>query len=126
MIDHIYLPVTDLIRSVDFYASVLGELGWRVIGTHESTTEGVPSLYGFYAPNLSSIWLCVVADVPAPYYVGIAVASRPGVDSIYATALDAGGTDAGQPAIRHYFSDGYYAANVHDPDGHTLEFVNKG
>ena len=57
MIDHIYLPVTDLIRSVDFYASVLGELGWRVMGTHESTTEGVPSLYGFYAPNLSSIWL---------------------------------------------------------------------
>jgi predicted lactoylglutathione lyase len=126
VIDHIYLPVTDITRSVDFYTSLLGELGWRVIGAYDSTTEGVPSLYGFYAPNLSSIWLRIVDDVPAPYYVGIAVASRPGVDSIYATALDAGGTDAGQPAIRHYFSDGYYAANVHDPDGHTLEFANKG
>lgn len=125
MIDHIYLPVTDLTRSVDFYTSLLGELGWRVIGAYDSSTEGVPSLYGFYAPNLSSIWLRVVNDVPAPYYVGIAVANRPGVDSIYAIALGAGGTDAGRPAIRHYFSDGYYAANVCDPDGHTLEFVNK-
>lgn len=37
------------------------------------------------------------------------------MDAIYATAIAAGGTDAGEPAIRGYFSDGYYAANVLDP-----------
>jgi hypothetical protein len=36
------------------------------------------------------------------------------------------------PAVTHhkiraraYFGDGYYAANVFDPDGHSLEFVHK-
>jgi hypothetical protein len=39
--------------------------------------------------------------------------------------LKAGGTSEGEPAVRHYFGPGYYAANIGDFDGNHLEIVNK-
>jgi hypothetical protein len=47
------------------------------------------------------------------------------VDSAYAAAINAGGTNEGRPADRTYFSSGYYAANVADFDGNRLKFVHK-
>ena len=37
----------------------------------------------------------------------------------------AGATDDGEPAARRYFDPRYYAANVLDPDGYSVEFVYK-
>jgi catechol 2,3-dioxygenase-like lactoylglutathione lyase family enzyme len=127
MIDHIYLPVTDLARSKDFYARTLGTLGWQAIGAYDSSTgpAGIPDLYGYGDRSGSSIWLRELDTVDYRFYVGIAAPDRASVDAVYSAALAAGATDAGGPAIRAYFGDGYYAANVLDPDGHTLEFVHK-
>ena len=47
------------------------------------------------------------------------------VDAAYAAAIAAGATDNGAPAERLYYGPGYYAANVFDPDGYSLEFVHK-
>jgi len=37
----------------------------------------------------------------------------------------AGATGNGAPGIRLYYDPRYYAANVLDPDGYSLEFVYK-
>ena len=39
--------------------------------------------------------------------------------------MAAGATDNGAPGARLYFDPRYYAANVLDPDGYSLEFVYK-
>ena len=47
------------------------------------------------------------------------------VDAAYAAAIAAGATDNGRPGARVYYDPRYYAGNVLDPDGYSLEFVYK-
>jgi predicted lactoylglutathione lyase len=51
--------------------------------------------------------------------------SQTAVDAAHAAAMAAGATDNGPPAARLYYDPRYYAANVLDPDGYSLEFVFK-
>jgi hypothetical protein len=37
--------------------------------------------------------------------------------------MAAGATDNGKPGVRLYYDPRYYAGNVFDPDGYSLEFV---
>ena len=39
--------------------------------------------------------------------------------------MAAGATDNGKPSVRLYYDPRYYAGNVFDPDGYSLEFVFK-
>src|SRR2546423_15216662 len=47
------------------------------------------------------------------------------VDAAYAAAIAAGASDNGKPSARLYYDPRYYAGNVFDPDGYSLEFVYK-
>jgi catechol 2,3-dioxygenase-like lactoylglutathione lyase family enzyme len=135
MIDHVYLSVSDVTRSLAFYAAALRPLGWRELGRYDSAAgpAGIPDLYGLgddaygggEAPG-SSIWLRRRQPGETGLYVGFAAASRAAVDAAHAAALAAGGKDEGAPALRAYFGPGYYAANVADFDGNRLEFTRKG
>jgi catechol 2,3-dioxygenase-like lactoylglutathione lyase family enzyme len=134
MIDHVYVSVSDPIRSLAFYAAVLKPLGWREFGNYDGASgpDTVPSLWGLTdgaAPGgqaiKTSIWLRERNPGETGLYLGLVADSPAEVDAAYAAALEAGGKDDGAPAIREYFSDGYYAANVVDFDGNRLEFVNK-
>ena len=97
-----------------------------------SGPEGVPDLYGLgdavYGSGVavgSSIWLRRREPGETGVYVGFVADDHAAVDAAYAAANAAGGKDEGQPAVRSYFSSGYYAANVGDFDGNHLEIVNK-
>ena len=57
------------------------------------------------------------------FHVAFAVESRKQVDAFYKAALAAGGTDNGAPGLRPNYHENYYAAFVHDPDGHNVEVV---
>ena len=48
---------------------------------------------------------------------------RPGVDAFYEAAMASGGADNGAPGVRSDYHASYYAAYVHDPDGHNIEAV---
>lgn len=39
--------------------------------------------------------------------------------------MASGATDNGSPSARLYYDPRYYAANVFDPDGYSLEFIYK-
>lgn len=133
MIDHVYISVSDVEKSRDFYLAALGPLGWREFGSFDASSapEGVPDLLGigdatYVAGGLgSSIWLRQRKPGETGLYVGIVCDSNEAVNAAYAAAITVGGIDEGAPADRTYFAPGYYAANVADFDGNRLEFVHK-
>jgi catechol 2,3-dioxygenase-like lactoylglutathione lyase family enzyme len=134
MIDHVYLSVTNIERSLAFYGEALKPLGWSPVGHYDSASgpEGVPDLSGIGDDAFgsgravgSSIWLRQRKVGETGLYVGIVCDTNELVDAAYAAAINAGGTDEGPPADRSYFASGYYAANVADFDGNRLEFVHK-
>ena len=55
-------------------------------------------------------------------HVGFIAKSQAEVDAAYAAAMAAGATDNGKPGARLYYDPRYYAGNVFDPDGYSLEF----
>jgi catechol 2,3-dioxygenase-like lactoylglutathione lyase family enzyme len=134
MIDHVYISVVNIDKSVNFYTKALEPLGWRWFGKYDSSSgpDSVPDLYGLgdkaYVSGEgvgSSIWLRQRKPGETGLYVGIVCDSREAVDAAYKAAVKAGGNDEGEPAERTYFAPGYYAANVGDFDGNRLEFVHK-
>jgi catechol 2,3-dioxygenase-like lactoylglutathione lyase family enzyme len=134
VLDHIYISVSDVPRSLAFYAATLESLGWRQIGSYDSSTgpAGVPDLTGLadsvYGSGIavgSSIWLRERQPGETGLYVGFVADDEAEVDAAYAAAIKAGGTSEGEPAKRAYFGPGYYAANIADYDGNHLEIVRK-
>jgi catechol 2,3-dioxygenase-like lactoylglutathione lyase family enzyme len=134
MIDHIYISVSDIPRSLAFYAATLKPLGWRSLATYDSTNgpAEVPDLYGLadaaYGSGVTvgtSIWLRQRHPGETGLYVGFAADSEAEVQAVYEAALAAGGTSEREPAVQTHFGPNYYAANVGDFDGNHLEIVHK-
>jgi catechol 2,3-dioxygenase-like lactoylglutathione lyase family enzyme len=134
VIDHVYISVTDIDRSLTFYLEALNPLGWRAFGTYDAASgpENVPDLFGLgdaaYVSGTgigSSIWLRRRQPGETGLYLGIVCDTNEAVDAAHAAAINAGGADEGRPADRTYFAPGYYAANAADFDGNRLEFVHK-
>src|ERR1700732_2993987 len=100
MIDHIYLPVTDIDRSLQFYTALLTPLDFAGCWDFKGQ-DGWPDLYGF-------------GGDPPELYVAFIATSKEAVERAYAAALANGGADNGAPGPRPQFSDRYYAANVLD------------
>jgi len=127
MLDHIFLTVSDINRSVLFYEKTLAPLGIRERFDYDGKNgpAGHPDLKGFGENGRLFFWLREgVADSHAAH-IGFAAKNRGQVDAAYAAAIATGATDSGAPAIRPYYGPRYYAANVLDPDGYSLEFVYK-
>lgn len=48
---------------------------------------------------------------------------HPDLNAFHRAALGAGGTDNGPPGARLHYDPRYYAANILDPDGYSIEVV---
>lgn len=134
MIDHVYISVSNIEKSLAFYLEALKPLGWSAFGKFDagSAPAGVPDLHGIVDDAYgrgegvgSSVWLRQRKPGETGLYLGIVCDTNEQVDAAYAAAIKAGGCDEGEPADRTYFAPGYYAANVADFDGNRLEFVHK-
>ena len=127
MLDHIFLSVSDVERSVAFYTAALTPLGitTRVNYEGKDGPPGHPDLKGFGAKGRIFFWLRQESTDSRAAHVGFVARSQSEVDAVYAAAMAAGATDNGAPGARLYFDPRYYAANVLDPDGYSLEFVYK-
>jgi catechol 2,3-dioxygenase-like lactoylglutathione lyase family enzyme len=118
MIDHIYLPVTDLKRSETFYGAMLGPLG-------KSERWHFEALTGFGEPGIPGFWLKASKTTCTELYVAFAAKSEAAVNKAYEAALANGGKDNGAPGLRPQWDPRYYAANVLDPDGYNVEICYK-
>ncbi|MDY7548818.1 VOC family protein [Glaciimonas sp. CA11.2] len=86
---------------------------------------GHPDLKGFGRDGRVFFWLRHGTADARAIHVGFVADSEPVVDTFYAAAIAAGATDNGKPGARLYYDPRYYAANVFDPDGYSLEAVYK-
>ena len=122
MLGHLSFGVSNLDRSTDFYDAVMAALGFRRVWI---SANGVG--YGL-EPGKDKLALFPRADASPPgpgFHLAFDAADRTGVDRFHAAALAAGGTCAGPPGLRPYYSATYYAAFVIDPDGYRLEAVHQ-
>ena len=127
MLDHVFLSVRDLESSIAFYTAVLSTLGItsRLDFDGKDGPPGHPDLKGFGANGRVFFWLRAGVVDSRSAHVGFVAKSRAEVNAAYAAAMAMGATDNGPPAPRLYYDPRYFAANVLDPDGYSLEFVYK-
>lgn len=127
MLDHIFLSVSDIDRSIAFYEKALAPLGIRQRLDYDGKDgpPGHPDLKGFGANNRMFFWLREGEVKGGAVHVGFVAESGMQVEAAYAAAMAAGATDNGAPGARLHYDPRYYAGNVLDPDGHSLEFVFK-
>ena len=127
MLDHVFLTVSDTDRSILFYTAALAPLGIvnRLDYDGKDGPPGHPDLKGFGADGRVFFWLRQGTIDARSAHVGFIAKGKAEVDAAYAAAMAAGGTDNGAPGARLHYDPEYYAANVLDPDGYSLEFVFK-
>jgi catechol 2,3-dioxygenase-like lactoylglutathione lyase family enzyme len=127
MLDHIFLSVSDVARSVSFYEAALTPLGITARLDYEGREgpPGHPDLKGFGANGRMFFWLRQGVVGSAAVHVGFVAGSKAAVHAAYAAAMEQGAVDNGSPGARLHYDPDYYAANVLDPDGYSLEFVFK-
>jgi catechol 2,3-dioxygenase-like lactoylglutathione lyase family enzyme len=127
MLDHIFLSVSDVERSIAFYTAALAPLGITARFDYDGKNgpPGHPDLKGFGANGRLFFWLRQGCADGLAAHVGFVANSQSEVDAAYAAAIAAGAMDKDPPGARLYYDPRYYAANVLDPDGYSLEFVYK-
>lgn len=127
MLDHIFLSVSDIERSIRFYEATLAPLGItaRLDYDGKDGPPGHPDLKGFGAKGRMFFWLRQGEVEGRAVHVGFAADSKAQVAAAYAAALAQDAVDQGAPGARLHYDPNYYAANVLDPDGYSLEFVYK-
>jgi hypothetical protein len=102
VIDHVYISMSDIGRSLAFYSAALEPLGRRELGSYDSSSgpEGVPDLYGLadeaYGSGIAvgtSIWLRRRQPGETGMYIGFVADDHAAVDAAYAAAITAGGNE---------------------------------
>jgi predicted lactoylglutathione lyase len=115
MIAHTSLHVSDVAKAKEFYLNALAPLGYV-------NNMDFGDAAGFNDGKNTDFWI-VRSEVIAPTHVAFEAKSKDEVHAFYEAALRAGARDNGAPGYRKQYWPGYYAAFVHDPDGHNIEAV---
>ncbi|MEK7631071.1 MAG: VOC family protein [Patescibacteria group bacterium] len=116
MIAHTGLPVSDYKKAKEFYIKALAPLGY------ENNME-YGEAAGFIEGGHTSFWIGKNPKGVVPLHVAFEAKNKEQVDEFYKVALAAGAADNGAPGYRTEYWPGYYAAFVHDADGHNIEVV---
>src|SRR5258708_574299 len=117
MIDHIYLPVSDVKRSSEFYKKMLEPLGIDMPYKFDQ-------LHGFAINSNPGFWL-KNGEVAKDLYVAFTAKSADAVRACYKAAMNAGATSNKEPSLRPEWRADYFAANIGDPDGYNIEIAYK-
>jgi len=127
MLDHVFLSVSDIGRSVAFYEKALAPLGIAHVIDYDGRQgpAGHPDLKGFGANGRVFFWLRVGTVEGRAAHIGFIADGRDAVDAAFAAALAAAATEIHPPGPQLHYDPRYYAAQVRDPDGYSLEFVYK-
>ncbi len=127
MLDHVFITVKDIARSIAFYEAALQPLGITHVIDYDGQDgpEGHPDLKGFGREGRVFFWLRQGQADGGAAHVGFVAKSEAEVVAFHDAAMAAGAVDNGRPGARLYYDPRYFAANVSDPDGYSLEAVYK-
>jgi catechol 2,3-dioxygenase-like lactoylglutathione lyase family enzyme len=127
MLDHVFLSVSDIDRSIAFYEAALAPFGivHAIDFDGKDGPPGHPDLKGFGANGRVFFWLRMGVAEGRAAHVGFIANGKLQVDAAYAAAMAAGATEIHPPGPQLHYDPRYYAAQVGDPDGYPLEFVYK-
>ena len=125
MLDHVFITVSHINRSIQFYEGALAPLGINHVIDYDGANEpaGHPELTGFGCNGRVLFWLRVSVADSRSAHIGFLAKSTSEVDAFYAAATAAGAQDNEAPGARLHYDRRYYPANVLDPDGFSLEVV---
>lgn len=126
MFSHIMIGARDAAGLALFYDEVLSPLGLVRVGNSQSSNiwhypgQRWP-LFAIRKPfnGLPATW-------GNGTQVSFSAPSREAVDQVWRAAIDAGGTDEGEPGLRPRYAEDYYGAYFRDPEGNKLCVVNVG
>lgn len=124
MLDHIILSVSDLRVSVAFYEQALAPLGISHYVDFDGE-NGHPDLKGFGREGNAFFWLKPGGPSASAVHFAFQAQTRDAVDAFYKAALAAGGQDNISPRVREEYDSLYYAGDILDPDGYSVEAVIK-
>ncbi len=113
-IAHTGLPVSDFKKAKEFYTKVLGTLGY-------TQSMEMDEAAGFNDGTNTDFWISKKPVVPL--HIAFAANSKEEVEAFYKMGLAEGAKDNGAPGYRTDYWPGYYAAFIHDADGHNIEVV---
>lgn len=127
MLDHVFISVSDIDRSIAFYEQALAPLGITHALDYDSRQgpAGHPDLKGYGAHGRVFFWLRAGTVDGRAAHVGFVAAGKDEVDAAFAAAIKAGAVEIHPPGAQLHYDPRYYAAQVRDPDGYSLEFVYK-
>jgi catechol 2,3-dioxygenase-like lactoylglutathione lyase family enzyme len=127
MLDHVFISVNGIDRSIAFYEKTLAPLGIAHAVDYEGRQgpPGHPDLKGFGANGRVFFWLREGVVEGRAAHIGFVAAGKAQVNAAYAAAMMAGATEIHPPGAQLHYDPRYYAAQVRDPDGYSLEFVYK-
>jgi len=127
LLDDVFITVKDVDRSIAFYERALRPLGIENAVDYDGKDgpPGHPDLKGFGWDSRVFFWLRQGDADPKSAHVGFVARSEAEVNACYEEATAAGAAGNGEPGTRLYYDPRYYAANVFDLDGYSLEAVYK-
>ena len=127
MLDHVFISVSDTARSIAFYQKALAPLGITHAIDYDGRQgpPGHPDLKGFGANGRVFFWLRQDVVEGRAVHVGLIAANQAAVDAAFAASIAAGASEIHPPGPQLHYDPRYYAAQVRDPDGYSLEFVYK-
>jgi catechol 2,3-dioxygenase-like lactoylglutathione lyase family enzyme len=114
-IDHLWIRVSDLGASRDFYEAVAPAVGVRV---HDGSENR------FHVAGGGRSFALVREDpVTENVHLAFHAPDRATVEAFHRAGLEAGAPDNGAPGERPEYHPGYFGAFVLDPDGNNVEAV---
>ncbi|MEJ6402027.1 hypothetical protein [Yoonia sp. 2307UL14-13] len=118
MFDHVEYTVTNIHAARALYGTIC-----QAIGTQECFFDAETRCVGFGTPDIVHILLTEGPATTPPMHICFAAADKTAVETGYNSAIAAGGTCNGKPGYRPEYEPGYYAAFIHDTDGHNIEIL---
>ena len=124
MISYVTVGAIDIAAAKRFYTALLPALGYGLSEGPEGLSFALPVPAG-EKPTLPDFYVKPTFDgQPASVGNGVMVAfeadTQAKVRTLHAAALNAGGTDEGQPGFRPNYGADFYVSYLRDPQGNKL------
>lgn len=122
MISHVFIGIDDFSRGLDFYSSIMDELGLVL-----KFSEPEKSWAGWVAPGAARPLFVIgkpgngqKAAAGNGQMVALLAPNREAVDRAHAKALSIGASCQGLPGLRPHYHPDFYGAYFLDPEGNKI------